>query len=204
MQKYRETKDLEKVRAARSDGLAVDAEEVWGAFLPVDILEEHYICWAERRDIVPSKIDRVFRIEIPRPTTAPDGWVVLDPGDDADPFDKVFDMNGLIDKDYSLIVPSGKQSPHFWYARKIKAKPEAPKRRLERVGLFRDVGGALCYRPFGDGDCLRCRHALAVSEKGFEHYIYEDGLKAVAPVRIVSDNNLRVFPVAFERWVEEE
>ena len=109
-------------------------------------------------------------------------------------------MNGLIDKDYSLIVPFGKQSPHFWYARKIEVKPEAPKRRLERVGLFRDEGGALCYRPFGDGDGLRCRHALAVSEKGFWCYVMADGSKTQLPVI----RGIPEFPVAFERWVEEE
>jgi hypothetical protein len=82
---------------------------------------------------------------------------------------------------------------------RIEVKPEAPKRRLERVELFRLPSGDLCYRAaYG----VNHFHVCAVSEKGFEHYVYADGVKSLRPVREDGDRN--VFPIAFERWVEEE
>ena len=82
---------------------------------------------------------------------------------------------------------------------RIEVKPASPKKRLERVELFRDQDGTLVYNlcsilPLS-------AHVCAVSEKGFNGYLYPDGMVSLRAVR--DDGQERAFPVAFERWVEE-
>jgi len=193
MDKYRETKDLEEVEKALVVGLAV---ETGGQTVGISCSSQLHYTNAGMYDM-PTLCGRIFRIEILRPE-APDGWVVLDPGEDINQLDKALGNDGLIDKDY--IAPFGKQNQNLWYVRKIEAESKAPKRRLDRVELLRNKEGELVYRE-SDGVC-RC-HTCAVSKKGFNQYVYADDTKSFAPVRTIS-KDANEFPVAFERWVEEE
>lgn len=126
MQKYIETRIIEKVNKSLKDGLAVEGydghPEGQGHYAKVERRDNGDIHW-HTGAVVPLRSGRCFRIEVPKPE-APDGYEILDPDVEVEKGDMKYDTihyNGWLDL---TAQSNNEQRTDFWYARK-KAVPAA-------------------------------------------------------------------------------
>jgi hypothetical protein len=224
---YRETKDTERVVAELEKGFQAQAyrfsEHAWRFVTTPDGIS---LVWRDggRRTPVETVAGRVFRIEAKNTKVFTGPTVELTPellGGMRKHCMELERRNGSCqelscsDCPGSMAHNDGHDCTETGWASKcdideqdpvakanstrfLAEYPAQPKKRLERVEFFRDDYGVLRYHIAH----FTKHHSEAVSEKGYDGYVWADGTKSNYPVRYGDDSN--EFPVAFEQWVEEE